>query len=195
MLAHVRAALALPVTVTALIPTLLWLSGARPIAAAAPVGALAAGTGGLLIAAGLAMLLWTVRLFARVGDGTLAPWDPPRRLVLRGPYRHVRNPMITGVLAILLGEAVAFRSPVLLYWFAGAALVNAVYLPLVEEPQLRRRFGADYVRYARHVPRWIPRVRPWSIDPAPADLPDPPPGSGHLPEKRPAGNEWENGNT
>jgi protein-S-isoprenylcysteine O-methyltransferase Ste14 len=57
-----------------------------------------------LIAAGLALWLWTLRLFIRIGEGTLAPWDPTRRLVVEGPYRRVRNPMITAVLAVLLGE-------------------------------------------------------------------------------------------
>ena len=64
--------------------------------------------GALLAAAGLGMLAWTVTLFIRIGRGTLAPWDPTRKLVVRGPYAHVRNPMITGVLAILIGEALAF---------------------------------------------------------------------------------------
>lgn len=106
-------------------------------------------------------MAWTVSLFARVGGGTLAPWDPTSRLVVLGPYRHVRNPMITGVLAILLGEASLFGSLPLLLWFAAVFAVNAVYLPLVEEPGLRTRFGADYEAYRANVPRWLPRLRPW----------------------------------
>jgi protein-S-isoprenylcysteine O-methyltransferase Ste14 len=98
-------------------------------------------------------------LFARVGEGTLAPWDPTRKLVVRGPYRHVRNPMITGVLAILLGEAALFGSWPLLVWAFGFFALNAIYMPLVEEPGLVRRFGDDYVRYRRNVPRWLPRLR------------------------------------
>ena len=73
-------------------------------------------------------------LFARVGKGTLAPWDATQRLVVVGPYRYVRNPMISGVLAILLGETLAFWSAPLLAWFAAVFAVNAIYMPLVEEP-------------------------------------------------------------
>jgi protein-S-isoprenylcysteine O-methyltransferase Ste14 len=120
-----------------------------------------AAVGVVLIAVGLLLVTWTVRLFARVGKGTLAPWDPTSRLVAVGPYRHVRNPMISGVLAVLLGEAALFGSLALLVWFGAAFLVNAIYFPLVEEPGLRRRFGDDYERYCANVPRWLPRLRPW----------------------------------
>ena len=85
------------------------------------------------------------------------------QLVILGPYRHVRNPMISGVLAILLGEAAAFGSLALLLWFAAVFAVNAVYMPLVEEPGLRRRFGEEYDAYRANVPRWMPRLRPWEL--------------------------------
>jgi protein-S-isoprenylcysteine O-methyltransferase Ste14 len=118
-----------------------------------------------LMAVGLALLVQTIALFATVGRGTLAPWDPTRRLVVRGPYRRVRNPMISGVLFVLLGEAALWRSLPLLVWFAVVLAVNAVYFPLVEEPGLRRRFGADYDAYRAAVPRWLPRLRPWRPGP------------------------------
>ena len=121
--------------------------------------------GGAMLALGLALIVQTVALFATVGKGTLAPWDPTARLVVRGPYRRVRNPMISGVLCVLLGEALLFGSLALLVWFAFVFAVNAVYFPLVEEPGLRRRFGADYEAYRAAVPRWLPRLRPWQ--PAP----------------------------
>ena len=156
-LARQLAAVALlPVTVTLVVPGLiLWQSGADPRGWA--LGLL----GGVLVAGGVALVAWTATLFARIGRGTIAPWDPTRRLVVLGPYRHVRNPMISGVLAILLGEAALFGSPPLLLWFAGVFAVNAVYLPLVEEPGLRRRFGPEYEEYRANVPRWLPRLRPW----------------------------------
>ena len=69
--------------------------------------------------------------------------------------------MISGVLAILLGEAAFFASAPLLFWFAAVFIVNAVYFPLAEEPGLRRRFGAEYDAYRANVPRWVPRLRPW----------------------------------
>jgi protein-S-isoprenylcysteine O-methyltransferase Ste14 len=74
---------------------------------------------------------------------------------------HVRNPMLTGVFCILLGEAVFFGSLPLLGWFATVVLVNVIYIPLVEEPGLAQRFGDDYLRYKDSVPRWIPRLKPW----------------------------------
>jgi protein-S-isoprenylcysteine O-methyltransferase Ste14 len=117
--------------------------------------------GGVLVLLGLALVAWTVALFATVGRGTLAPWDPTSRLVVVGPYRHVRNPMISGVLSVLLGEAALFASLPLLFWFAAVFAVNAVYFPLVEEPGLRRRFGDEYDGYKANVPRWLPRLRPW----------------------------------
>jgi protein-S-isoprenylcysteine O-methyltransferase Ste14 len=154
------AILSLPAVVTLVVPVLVlgWSGAPLP----PPLGPWPLRlAGGALIAAGLGLAAWTVSLFAHVGHGTLAPWDPPRRLVVRGPYRHMRNPMITAVVAILLGEAALFASPALLAWAVVFALVNAVYIPLLEEPALARRFGADYEAYCRHVPRWLPRGTAW----------------------------------
>jgi protein-S-isoprenylcysteine O-methyltransferase Ste14 len=152
---HAAAVLLLPVVVTLAVPALIvWRTDAS------------IGWRGLiglpLIALGLLLIVRTIALFVSVGRGTLAPWDPTTRLVVRGPYRYVRNPMISGVLFVLLGEAALFGSLALLLWFALVAAVNAVYMPLVEEPGLQRRFGKEYERYRANVPRWIPRVRPWN---------------------------------
>jgi protein-S-isoprenylcysteine O-methyltransferase Ste14 len=117
--------------------------------------------GSALIAVGLLLMYRTISLFASFGEGTLAPWDPTQCLVVRGPYRHVRNPMISGVLSILLGESALLGSPPLLLWFLAFFAVNALWMPLVEEPGLERRFGDDYLLYKRAVPRWIPRRTPW----------------------------------
>jgi protein-S-isoprenylcysteine O-methyltransferase Ste14 len=113
------------------------------------------------MAAGIALIVWTVGLFASRGRGTLAPWDPTSSLVVSGPYLHVRNPMITGVGCVLAGEAVLFGSPAVAVWLGFVALLNAVYIPLVEEPGLVERFGPAYETYRRNVPRWVPRLRPW----------------------------------
>jgi protein-S-isoprenylcysteine O-methyltransferase Ste14 len=143
----------LPGTVTLVIPALIvWLFGSNVQPVSAVLGA-------LLVVAGLFLVAWTIRLFVTVGRGTLAPWDPTSKLVVRGPYRHMRNPMITGVGTILAGEALLFRSWGIAIELAIFALVNAIYFPLVEEPGLRRRFGTEYEEYCARVPRWLPRVR------------------------------------
>ena len=81
--------------------------------------------------------------------------------MVRGIYRHVRNPMISGVLFVLLGESVLTASLPLFCWFLVAALINAAYIPLLEEPGLVKRFGEEYLTYKQNVPRWIPRRTPW----------------------------------
>jgi protein-S-isoprenylcysteine O-methyltransferase Ste14 len=156
-------ALLLPITAAGLVPAwILFSNRANPgWPLSAPWGGLLLGVGALLAGAGLALLVWTISAFARIGRGTLAPWDPPQKLVVRGVYRHVRNPMISGVFAVLLGEALIFRSTVLFRWFLFFVLVNLIYIPLLEEGGLERRFGEDYRVYKRNVPRWIPRLRPW----------------------------------
>jgi protein-S-isoprenylcysteine O-methyltransferase Ste14 len=110
---------------------------------------------------GLGLAVWTVKLFMTFGDGTPAPWDPPQKLVIRGPYRHVRNPMISGVLLLLLAEAMLSQSWPLALWMGVFFIGNAIYFPLVEEKGLEKRFGDTYRVYKAHVPRWIPRRRPW----------------------------------
>ena len=111
--------------------------------------------------AGLGLAIWTSKLFLKFGNGTPAPWDPPQQLVIRGPYRHVRNPMITGVLLMLLAEAMLFQSWPLVLWMGIFFVGNAIYFPLSEEKGLEKRFGDAYRVYKAHVPRWIPRWRPW----------------------------------
>jgi protein-S-isoprenylcysteine O-methyltransferase Ste14 len=155
-----RSILPLPFVAALVIPTVVLIAiggrdwGLEGISRAATIVA-----GVLLIAAGLSLFVATVKLFARVGHGTLAPWDPPRRLVVEGPYRRLRHPMISGVALVLGGETLAFESTGIAIWLAGFVAVNALYLPLVEEPSLVRRFGADYERYMERVPRWLPRLR------------------------------------
>lgn len=163
--AHIRAVLLLPVTVTIGIPGLLlyflgWdtfsLWDRTPV-----LRIILPAVGLLFIGVGVGLMISTIRLFATVGKGTLAPWDPTQKLVVQGVYRHVRNPMISGVFCILIGETLALASLALLIWSAIFISGNAVYMPLVEEPGLLKRFGADYEEYRRNVPRWLPRRRPW----------------------------------
>jgi protein-S-isoprenylcysteine O-methyltransferase Ste14 len=157
------AILPLPFVATVIVPALILATDPDAVGSDAggivQVAAVVVGAG--LICTGLALFVATVRLFAAVGRGTLAPWDPPRRLVIRGPYRRLRHPMISGVTLVLAGETLALSSGAIAVWLAVFVAVNALYLPLVEEPALRRRFGPDYDRYMANVPRWIPRLRPW----------------------------------
>jgi len=114
-----------------------------------------------LIAAGGYLAIRTARLLIRSGEGTPAPWTPPKKLVIMGPYRYVRNPMITGAIFILLGVAVLFNSWPLFLWTTLFLAGNMAYLPRIEEKDLIRRFGEPYTTYTNNVPRWIPRLKRW----------------------------------
>lgn len=155
--------LLLPFNVIVVVPAIMlwsWRGGDTRWPFDYPLLAAPHALGLLLALLGLALLGATVRLFGTVGKGTLAPWDPTRELVVVGPYRHVRNPMISGVAITLLGVAVATGSALVLAWMALFVGINHAYFLLVEEPGLVRRFGAPYEQYRRQVPRWIPRREP-----------------------------------
>jgi protein-S-isoprenylcysteine O-methyltransferase Ste14 len=159
---HAFAVVVLPVTVTILVP--IWIARRFSVSAQFSdsfLGSLSVAAGIACLALGVTLFVSCLRRFAGEGEGTLAPWDPPRALVVSGPYRYVRNPMISGVIAVLLGEALCLRSLPHLAWAAIFAAVNLVYIPLVEEPNLQRRFGESYLRYCEHVPRVVPRLSPW----------------------------------
>ena len=110
-------------------------------------------------ALGLFLLLWCVRNFYVLGKGTLAPWDPPRHLVIQGPYRVSRNPMYVAVSLILLGWAIGAGLTSL--WIYAIAVPIAFHLRVVlnEEPFLERTQGDAWLRYKASVPRWIGRRR------------------------------------
>ena len=154
---------ALPGMVAMAIP--IWIVRRNGVRFAAPVdlvsGAIVFGGVGLLMV-GLALFAASVFYFWSRGRGTLAPWDPPRVFVVDGPYRFVRNPMISGVIFVLLGEACILRSRPLVEWAGLIALINAIYIPLLEEPMLVARFGEPYTRYKKAVRRFVPRLRPWN---------------------------------
>jgi protein-S-isoprenylcysteine O-methyltransferase Ste14 len=163
MLKHIQAILTLPVMVTVVIPGLLILTAESSRGLPPPLDRLALLGGVLIVGAGLMLMFKTISLFARVGQGTLAPWFATRKLVVQGIYQYVRNPMISGVFCILLGEALIFSSVALLIWLVVFVTINLIYIPLLEEPGLEQRFGADYVLYKQNVPRWIPRLTPWRM--------------------------------
>jgi protein-S-isoprenylcysteine O-methyltransferase Ste14 len=107
------------------------------------------------LAVGLVALLWCVRDFYVAGQGTLAPWAPPRKLVVIGLYRYTRNPMYVAVTLILLGWAWSFHSPGLLGYAIVIALAFHLRVVLAEEPWLARTHGDDWRQYASRVPRWF----------------------------------------
>jgi protein-S-isoprenylcysteine O-methyltransferase Ste14 len=160
----VKTIIVLPGNVVVFIPAIiLWVSarlGYSPKLAAAAqllfwVALLAASIG-------LCLSIWTATLFVKVGKGTPAPWDPPKKLVIRGPYCYVRNPMILGVMFMLLAESLLLQSLSIAAWLVVFFIGNSIYFPLVEEKSLEKRFGDDYRVYKAHVGRWIPRLRSWS---------------------------------
>ena len=110
-----------------------------------------------VIAAGAALYFWCAWNFATVGGGTPGPWDAPRRVVARGPYRWVRNPIYLAALLVVLGEAWLFTSLRLLAYAGVMAACFHLFVTGYEERTLARRFGPAYLEYRRAVPRWIPR--------------------------------------
>ena len=157
-LRHLLAIAILPFTVTVVVP--VWIGRRAHTTfsiAETPLGLLLQAAGLAALAIGLTLFVASLHHFAVQGRGTLAPWDPPRQLVIRGPYRYVRNPMISGVVFILAAEALGLRSWPHAEWMLAFLTINLVYIPLFEEPQLESRFGEAYRHYKSHVPRVIPR--------------------------------------
>jgi len=112
--------------------------------------------GAVLVLAGGALALWCVLAFATLGRGTPAPFDPPRRLVVRGPYRFVRNPMYLGAGLALGGAALHFQSTAIAWYLAALAVAAHLFVVAYEEPTLARTFGEDYAAYRARVRRWLP---------------------------------------
>lgn len=137
---------------------LLSIAGIPPpetVGAPQVIGAIFAISGGMLA-------LWCILTFVVVGKGTPAPFDPPRRLVIQGPYAFVRNPMYIGAVLVLIGAALFYQSLTLLAYAAVFLLVTHLFVVLYEEPTLQRTFGTDYESYCHRVSRWRPRLRPRS---------------------------------
>ena len=116
------------------------------------------GVGLLFAAAGGILAVSCILAFVFIGRGTPAPFDPPRQLVVRGPYQWVRNPMYLGAGTALLGAALYYNSLPLLAYGTGFLLAMHLFVVLYEEPVLRRTFGREYEEYCRRVGRWWPRV-------------------------------------
>jgi len=114
---------------------------------------------GMIVGAiGAIIALWCVVTFAFSGKGTPAPFDPPRRLVNRGPYKFVRNPMYIGAGLALTGAAVFYESWPLLSYAVIFFVITHCFIVWYEEPTLRRTFGKDYETYCQQVKRWLPSI-------------------------------------
>ena len=100
--------------------------------------------------AGALMTAWCIGTFVGKGQGTPAPFDPPREFVASGPYRYVRNPMYIGALGVILGAGLAAASPSIVALAGAFGLCAHLFVVLYEEPALEKRFGESYiVRSAR----------------------------------------------
>ncbi|MFC7624303.1 methyltransferase family protein [Microlunatus sp. GCM10028923] len=152
-----------PGSVVVLIPWLLsrWRFDGPPPSGLDWLMIIGRAAGVVLTLAGGAFLVHAFVRFVVEGFGTPVPAAPPTRLVVGGAYRHVRNPMYVAIFAAVGGQALLFWSFPVLVYLAIAIMVVVCWVRIFEEPQLRRRFGDDYVRYCGNVPGWLPRLRPW----------------------------------
>jgi len=142
-----------PGTVGVYVPR--WIASDRPVASGP---AFLAATFLLVVGSGIyARCVWD---FATFGRGTPAPVDAPRRLVVRGLYRYVRNPMYVGVLTVIFGLAMLYADRDIAVYGLLVGIAFHLFVVLYEEPALRGAFGHEYERYVSRVPRWIPTRRP-----------------------------------
>ena len=126
--------------------------------------------GSILIALGAVGLLDSFARFAIQGLGTPAPVFPPRHLVITGLYRYVRNPMYVSVVSAILGQGLLFGNVTLLEYGAFVWLLFHGFVLGYEEPRLRATFGPEYEMFCAAVPRWVPRVTPWTSNRSRAEL-------------------------
>jgi protein-S-isoprenylcysteine O-methyltransferase Ste14 len=131
---------------------LSWSGIVRPAIEAPQIAGMVIG------AAGASVALWCIFTFALIGRGTPMPLDPPRRLVIEGPYRFVRNPMYVGAGLALAGASLFYESWPLLSYTGLFFLATHLFVVWYEEPTLRRTFGPEYEAYRGRVRRWWPSV-------------------------------------
>lgn len=121
--------------------------------------------GSLFILTGIGFVTWTNILFVAFAEGTMLRFDAPKKMVVLGPFRYVRNPIAIGVITVLWGESMLFGSLFIFGWsLLYFALINA-YILYIEEPELDTKFGQAYLKYKSMVPRWIPLSAAVEFDP------------------------------
>jgi protein-S-isoprenylcysteine O-methyltransferase Ste14 len=150
-----------PVVMCLVLPYLIiWFEHRSPIPPVTPSFGLFV-VGLAISVVGLILFIATVRMFIMIGNGTIMPWDPTKKLIVASLYNHVRNPMILSLIILQVGEAILFTSYGIAVLAALNFAINTVYFIFSEEPGLEKRFGAEYIEYKQNVPRWIPRLKPW----------------------------------
>jgi protein-S-isoprenylcysteine O-methyltransferase Ste14 len=159
----VRAFFIVPFNILLVCPVLI-LWGAHGLKLGNPWGIsfypLSAGIGATIIALGVWGIIRSVIDLTHEGDeGTPLPWDPPTKFRSSGIYGVTRNPMVGCVSFVSLGEALLLGSIALFCWYGLFVTVNLVYIPIIEEPELEKRYGKAYLEYKKRVPRWIPGTR------------------------------------
>jgi protein-S-isoprenylcysteine O-methyltransferase Ste14 len=147
-----------PATAAGLVP---WLLTRWEVASPVPGGVPAQITGALLVGAGAAVIANSFVHFAVEGIGTPAPFAPPKKLVVGGLYRYVRNPMYVSIAAAVAGQGLLLGQPKLFVALGVGAVPVVAFVRLYEEPALTRKFGAAFEQYRHNVPRWLPRLTPW----------------------------------
>lgn len=115
----------------------------------------------LLAITGSVILATSVMTLHQAGEGAIAPWDASAKLVTSGLYAYTRNPMISGAILVLLGEAAIFGSLSILVWAFTFFILNSLYFNYYEEPSLEKKFGEEYKEYKKNVSAWKPRRKPW----------------------------------
>jgi protein-S-isoprenylcysteine O-methyltransferase Ste14 len=151
--------LSLPITVTVIIPlSILFFIEKPTISTILTINSIQLIIGFILLCIGLFLVIWCIMIFYSFGKGTLMPLSKleTQKLVITGPYRYIRNPMILGVIIILLGQSLIFGSYSLFEFCIFFLILNLFYIPLFEEKGLIRRFGDDFLTYKAKVHGWIP---------------------------------------
>ncbi len=160
---HLKSIIQLPFVVVVVVPTILYVFSydflTFPFIGMPSYVSIACGSVALIL--GLVLFVKSLKLFIDIGNGTLAPWNPTKKMIIQGLYRYVRNPMLIGVNFLLLSEALLLRSSPILIWMIFFILLNTVYFIKKEEPDLLKKFGEEYAEYCKHVPRWLPRLTPY----------------------------------
>ncbi len=156
---HLKSILLLPFIATVVIPLTITYMTRDFIAGMFMVTKTVEFVGWAVLSLGLFLFMYCVFLFVAFGRGTLAPWNPAQNLILRGPYKYVRNPMIVGVTLMIIGDGLLMGLTPIVVWAFVFVCINHIYFVSNEEPKLKERFGDEYISYMKRVPRWLPRFK------------------------------------